>query len=316
MTSVAPPLGTVTDRWELDRLDTDLYRAWCMEGSPLRAFGGQVAAQALAAAATEVAAARPVNSLHAYFVRPGDTRKAIVYRVERTREGRSFSTRRVTALQDGAAILVLQASFHVPEEGIDHAPGSPVIGGPDAHPLGDPPARGGTSDARAIQTAEAQWLQEQSEKFRFELRFQESPTTLVARRGEVADGQRFWLRSRDPLPATAMAHACALTYASDMYLLSTALAVHGLSVRNGGYRASSLDHAIWFHRPCRVDDWLLYEQSSPTSAAGRTYSTGRVFDHDGLLIASVAQEGLVRRSDARSDTTHQARTVNSSNGDR
>ncbi len=283
------PGAAVADLWQLEFIDNGLFRGWCIDGAPMCAFGGQVAAQALAAAGSEVEGGRRAHSLHAYFVRPGDTSRPVLYRVDRTRDGQSISTRQVTAIQSGDAILILDASFHAPESGTSHGPTAPGVPSPYERELRDrdllPPER----------ATEAQWLVDQSAKFRFEFRFWDQPAALLARRGEMTDGQQFWFRSRDRLPDDPLQHACALTYASDLHLLSTALAVHGLSVRTSPIQASSLDHAIWFHRPSRLDEWLLYEQWSPTSASGRTLSTGRIFSAAGHLVATVMQEGLVRR---------------------
>jgi acyl-CoA thioesterase-2 len=258
----------------------------------MRAFGGQVASQALAAAGAEVDPAQRPTSLHAYFVRAGDTTRPITYSAEAVDEGPTSSIRRVTATQSGKAILTLEASFRGPDADEPTWPESPEpVSMPDLEQAADDVSRWAPAGSPA-----AQWLEEQSKRMRFELRFAGIPAFLAGHNGRALRGQRFWLRTLDPLLDAPLQHACALTYVSDLYLVSTALAKHGIGRRRTGVAAASLDHTVWFHRPFRVDEWVLYEQRSPTSAGGRGLSAGRILNQAGEVIATVRQEVLLRVS--------------------
>jgi acyl-CoA thioesterase-2 len=256
---------------ELETLDDNMFRGWCHSGLPQRIFGGAVAAQALVAAGRTIPKDRAVHSLHGYFVRAGDPDYPILYSVERTRDGRSFSTRRVTAMQHGDAIFTLSASFQLAADGPDHQ-----LEMPPAPPVG-PPTKDGLTPGRG--------------------RMRDSPVTRVLDL-RPADGgdpvprrQRFWVRTRRRLDDDPLQHVCALTYISDLSLASTA----SLPYRHEAtMMISSLDHAVWFHRPSRADEWLLFVQHSTNASGGRGLVNGEFFSADGILVASVMQEVLMR----------------------
>jgi acyl-CoA thioesterase II len=250
-----------------------------------RVFGGQVAAQALVAAGRTVAAERVVHSLHGYFVRPGDPRVPIGYRVENVRDGHSFSVRRCVAVQHELPIFFMAASFHRYEEGLDHQ--APV---PDVPPPEELPTMAQRL-ARYPQRL-AVWNQIQRP---IDVRYVGEPGWVApgARRPELR--QRAWMRFDGKLPDDPLVHACALTYASDLTLLDSVLAVHGEVWGPGGFAGASLDHALWLHRPFRADDWFLYDCSSPSASGGRGLATGRMYTVDGQHLATAVQEGLLRR---------------------
>ena len=258
--------------------------------STIRVFGGQVVAQSLMAAARTVDAGRPVHSLHAYFLRPGDPGVPTTYTVNVIRDGRSFATRTVVASQGAEPVFHLSASFHVPEAGIVHQVPTTSVVAADLLPTSDERMAGADEKTRA-------WWDQVRELFPLELRFVDEPVRAQVLRGErPPPRQAIWFRSSQPLGEAPMIHACALTYASDVFLLSTALPPHGLVM--GGpdnVQGSSLDHAIWFHAPFRADDWLLYEMESTWAGDGRALCRGHVFDSGGRLVATVMQEGLLRR---------------------
>jgi acyl-CoA thioesterase II len=236
-----------------------------------RVYGGQIAAQSLAAALRTVR--RPVHSLHAYFVSGADPDRPVRFAVERIRDGRSISNRQVRATQDGLVLFTLSASFHEPAEGVSHAEPMPDVPDPDTLP--------------APQGAEA---------------FEWSSTDLrfVEQWGQAAGGahvasRQVWMRVAEPLPPeNAALQACALTYASDLTLIRTALAPHQAVVERRGITLASLDHSIWFHRPVRADDWMLYSSVSPSASDSRALAVGNLFARDGRLAATVIQEGLLR----------------------
>jgi acyl-CoA thioesterase-2 len=282
----APGLAALLD---LARIDDDVFRAPPRGRTPARIFGGAVAAQALLAAGRTVPGERAAHSLHAYFLRPGDASLPIDLRVDRIRDGGSFTTRQVTAEQDGAATLVLSASFQGPEDGFEHQ--VPRL---DASPPEDLP---GPAEAMAGTEGVAQeWLGRLAGRHPFDFRFDGELPRFAAARGEpAAPLQRFWFRYREPLPDDPLVHTSALAYASDMLLLSTSVAPHGIAIGSPDLVSASLDHAVWFHRPVRADDWLFYDQESSRAAGGRSHCSGRMFDREGRLVASVAQEGMIRR---------------------
>jgi acyl-CoA thioesterase-2 len=266
----------VLDLWRLEPVGRDHFRGWGRNGNLARLFGGQVAAQALAAAGSDLPPGWGPISLQAYFVREGRAEVPVEYRVLRVDE----AVRRVTACQSEQPILILDARFTV-----DGGVLPPARGGEPPEPLWQPGDHG-----------EAAFLEEQARRMPFDVRFAGVPSRIAGLRGEVLRGQRFWFRAGEPLPDLLLPHACALTYISDLFLVSVALARHGLP---GGrpradIQAASLDHAVWFHRPARADDWVCYEQASPTSAGGRALSTGRLLDAAGDLVATVHQEVLLR----------------------
>jgi acyl-CoA thioesterase-2 len=259
--------------------------------STVRVFGGQVAAQALVAAGRTLPVPRPVHSLHAYFLRPGDPGQPTTYEVTALRDGRSFTTRTVAAKQAGETVFHLSASFHEPEPGIVHQGPTASVVSADLLPTSDERMADADDQTRA-------WWSAVRDIFPLELRFVDEPVRARVLRGErPPPNQRIYLRSPDRLSDDPLEHVCALTYASDVFLLSTALPPHGLVM--GGPRnvhGSSLDHAMWFHAPFRADEWLLYEMESSWAGSGRALCRGHVFDATGRLVATVMQEGLLRRS--------------------
>jgi acyl-CoA thioesterase-2 len=278
---------------DLARIDDDVFRAPARGRTPARVFGGAVAAQALLAAGRTVPGERAVHSLHAYFLRPGDAARPIDLRVDRVRDGGSFTTRQVTAEQAGAATLVLSASFQGPEDGFEHQ--VPRLDAPPPDGLPDP--RGAMAGAEEVVQ---DWLDRLADRHPCDFRFDGELPRAAAARGEgAAPLQRFWFRSREQLPDDPLVHTCALAYASDMLLLSTSVAPHGIAIGSPDLVSASLDHAVWFHRPVRADDWLFYDQESSWASGGRSLCSGRMFDRDGRLAVSVVQEGMIRRRAAR-----------------
>ena len=247
-----------------------------------RVFGGQVLSQALLAASRTVPAERLVHSLHGYFLRPGDPGQAITFTVERLRDGRSFSARRVQASQLGAPILSMIASFQVEDVGLDHAVAMPAVPGPEELPttaerlagIEDPAAHYWSTqravDVRHVGSAVYTGVEEQ------------------------VGAQAVWLRAAGTLPDDQALHRAVLAYASDHTMLEPVMRRHGVAWATPGLRAASLDHAMWWHRPVRADEWLLFDQSSPSASGARGLSQGHFFTRDGELVATVAQEGMLR----------------------
>jgi len=272
---------------DLETIEDGLYRGRQPDTALQRVFGGQVASQALVAAARTVEPDRPVHSLHAYFLRPGDTAVPIVYDVERTRDGRAFSTRRVVARQHGRSIFYMSASFQLPEDGLEHQDPMPQVASPDECPeLGDVLA---ALSGRPREDWDREWAA-------LDVRYAGDSGPRDAHREPVS---RVWLKSSSALHGEHQSpdpvlHAAVLTYASDLTLLSAAVMPHGTYIGDPRLEPASLDHAMWFHRPFRADQWLLYDQVSPSASGGRGFATGRLFTADGRLVASAVQEGLVR----------------------
>jgi acyl-CoA thioesterase-2 len=265
---------------DLEQLELNLFRGISPPHSPTRVFGGQVAGQALVAAGRTVEPERAVHSLHSYFLRPGDPRVPIVFDVERVRDGRSFTTRRVRAVQHGEVIFTLGASFQLPQRGVEHAepPPSGVPAPEDLPDLGEW-LRGERTFLSGVPRP-------------LDLRFVEAPL-WTSRRGPATDQpQRVWMRADGTLPHDPMLHVCLLTYASDLTLLASVLAPHPLPMSQ--VAMASLDHAMWFHHPFRADEWLLYECRSPSASGSRGLATGRFFTRDGRLVVTAVQEGMVR----------------------
>ena len=273
---------------DIEDLDTNLFRGRQPDTDRQRVFGGQVAAQALIAGIRTVDPAYAVHSLHSYFLLPGDTAVPIIYDVERLRDGRSFATRRVVARQHGRAIYYQTVNFQRFEEGFEHQDGMPSVGRPED----------GFSFAElaAQRTSEGE---ENGEDFMKEwaaldVRYLgNSAHNLTDDPSRPARAQ-LWIRVNGDLGADPHQHTAAFTYASDMTLLGAALVPHGVYVTSKGMQPASLDHTIWFHRPFRADEWWLYDQWSPSAQGARGLSIGRVFTQDGRLVATVAQEGLIR----------------------
>lgn len=274
---------------EVERLEVDLFRGRQPDTSFQRVFGGQVAAQALRATWHSVDGDLAVHSLHSYFLRPGDTAVPIVYDVERIRDGHSFATRRVVARQHGQSIFYLTASFQVAEAGFEHQDRMPDVADPESCPLVADVLRDHSGGGKeAVDTWEREWAA-------LDVRYAGDSR----RGGGLSDrGQpartRIWLKAAGPVPPDNPTNTCVLAYASDLTLLGVSLVPHGLIISSPEVQPASLDHSMWFHRPCQTDDWMLYDQHSPSASGARGFAVGRVFDRSGTLVASVAQEGLIR----------------------
>jgi acyl-CoA thioesterase II len=282
---VATALEDLVELLDLEPIEVNIFRGVSPDDDRQRVFGGQVAGQALVAAARTVGADRLVHSLHAYFLRPGDPTVPILYEVDRIRDGQSFTTRRVVAIQHGRAIFNLQASFHAVEPGFDHQ--FPM---PDVPPAEELP----TFRERIAPYADlmGDWFDRPRP---IDLRHVDAPPLGSPASRELGrSAQRVWLRADGRLPDDPLLHTCVLTYASDMTLLDTAVLPHGVSWHDGKVMMASLDHAMWFHRPFRADEWLLYDQDTPSSSAARGLSRGSIYTADGHLAVSVTQEGLIR----------------------
>jgi acyl-CoA thioesterase II len=271
---------------DLEPLEVNIYRGQNRDIGSGRVFGGQVFAQALVAARRTVEGAREAHSVHGYFILPGDLKAPIVYFVDRLRDGNSFTTRRVTAIQHGQAIFNLSASFHVDEPGLEHQDEMPEVASPETL------------------TSELEMIREMAERIPEPLRpvlTQERPidfrpvVALDPFSPKPAPAVRhIWFRSIGALPDEPILHQAVLAYASDHGLLPTALQPHGVSFRTPGMQLASLDHSLWMHRPFRADEWLLYATHSPAASGARGFVRGSIYTQDGTLVASVAQEGLMR----------------------
>src|SRR5450755_1132547 len=269
----------------LERLEMNLFRGESRDiGSP-QVFGGQVLGQALVAA-TATAEGRVVHSLHAYFLRRGDFNAPIVYEVDRAMDGKHFSSRRVVAIQHGRQIFNMSASFQLAETGLDHQIPMPDVPQPESLPDVESYYR---ETAHQLPAAARRMLEQ---KRPFEFRPVQRPDYL--RREKSAGLKYIWFRAVDALPDDEALHRSLLAYVSDFHLLDTALKPHALSMASGKLQVASIDHAMWFHRSVRVDDWLLYAIDSPSASGARGFTRGSVFARDGRLVASAAQEGLIR----------------------
>ena len=275
----------------LERLEMDLFRGQSRDiGSP-QVFGGQVLGQALVAA-TATVEDRTVHSLHAYFLRRGDFNSPIVYEVDRALDGKHFSSRRVVAIQHGRQIFNMSASFQLPETGLDHQISMPDVPLPETLPDVESHYRG---IADQLPAAVRRILEQ---KRPFEFRPVQPPDPL--RQAKSAPLKHIWFRAVDKVADNEALHRCLLAYVSDFHLLDTALRPHGVSMISPQLNIASIDHAMWFHRSVRVDDWLLYSIDSPSASGARGFTRGSVFSRDGRLVASAAQEGLIRvREEAR-----------------
>jgi acyl-CoA thioesterase-2 len=277
----------------VERLEYNLFRGISGDiGSPV-VFGGQVLGQALMAAAATVDPSRRVHSLHAYFLRPGDKKARIVYDVERIRDGGSFTTRRVVAIQHGQPIFNFAASFHLEEDGARHQQAMPAVCGPE----------GLSSEQEMRRQALPRLPENRREALRIETAIEirhVEPFDLL----DPAPGPTFansWVRAADRLPDDPVLHEAILAYASDFGLLRTALTPHGLSFLQPHVQVASLDHAMWFHDRFRIDEWLLYAMDSPAAGGARGFCRGSLYAQDGRIVASVAQEGLMRIRKQRQD---------------
>lgn len=277
-------LDLLIDLLDLETIEVNVYRGKHPAEERQRTFGGQVAAQALMAAGRTVERGR-VHSLHSYFLRPGDPRIPILYEVDRIRDGRSFTTRRVVAVQHGRAIYNMQASFHTEEVSLEHQVAMPIVPGPETvAPLLDRiKAEWGNAD---------EWSKRDhpiDQRFLGELPW--SPDRDKEPRG------RTWIRADGTLADDPLLHACVVTYASDMSLLDSVLAPHSVRWDDGSFMVASLDHCMWFHRDVKADEWMLYDTDSPIAHGGRGLARGFLFNQAGELCVSMVQEGLTRRVD-------------------
>lgn len=281
---------TLIDILNLERVEQNLYRGESPDVGWQRVFGGQVIGQALVAAQNTVEEGRVVHSLHGYFMRPGDPSVPIVYDVDRIRDGKSFTTRRVVAIQHGKAIFSMSASFQIIEDGLEHFFEMPEVPKPD-----DLPSEKQLADQfidHAPEGVRKYWQRERP----IELR----PINLehYISNKKLEPKQNIWFRATGKLPDVATLHQAVLAYASDMTLLDTSLFAHGRAVFDPKLQVASLDHAMWFHRPMNMEEWHLYSQDSPNSSGARGFTRGNIYTQDGKLVASVAQEGLIRERDA------------------
>ncbi|QPP05088.1 acyl-CoA thioesterase II [Streptomyces bathyalis] len=285
MTSPAEQLAGLLD---LEQIEINIFRGRSPRENLQRVFGGQVAGQALVAAGRTTDGQRPVHSLHAYFLRPGVPGVPIVYQVERVRDGRSFTTRRVVAVQQGRTIFNLTASFHQPELGIDHQVPMPDVPDPESLPKLADEIRDHLGELPGS-------LERMERRMAFDIRYVER---LRWEAGELRDTEPrsgVWMRAIGSLGDDPLVHTCALTYASDMTLLDAVRIPIEPLWGPRGFDMASLDHAMWFHRPFRADEWFLYQQESPIATGGRGLARGQIFDGEGRLIVSVMQEGLFRK---------------------
>lgn len=283
MTSAIETLLSILD---LEQLEHNLYRGRSPQVGWQRVFGGQVIGQALVAAGRTVEG-RGVHSLHAYFMRPGDPAVPIIYEVDRLRDGGSFTTRRVTAIQHGQPIFAMSCSFQVLEDGLVHQHiDMPAVPPPEDLPGEEEIAR--DYIARAPEGVRKYWSRPRP------LEIRPVDIGLYLRRDRIEPAQYIWVRAVEKLPDDPAIHSCVLAYASDLTLLDSSLVAHGRSVFDRDMQAASLDHAMWFHRPFRADEWLLYAEDSPSASGARGFTRGSLFSRDGRLVASVAQEGLIR----------------------
>ena len=282
MRSAVNDLLTILD---LEKLEENLFRGQSPDAGWQRVFGGQVIGQALVAASRTVEGRAP-HSLHGYFLLAGDPKIPIIYDVERIRDGRSFTTRRVKAIQHGQPIFTLSASFQVDEPGFSHEITMPSVPDPDELP--------NEQDIRArVMPLMPDPVRKYFERERpIELRPVEFKRYMS--REPLEPRFNVWIRATGPLPDDPAIHQAVLAYASDMTLLDSTLVAHGRTVFEREVQAASLDHALWFHRPFRADEWLLYAQDSPFTGGARGFARGSIFTRQGQLIASVAQEGLIR----------------------
>jgi acyl-CoA thioesterase-2 len=269
---------------DLEKIEEDIFRGVSPKARWQRVFGGQVAGQALVAAGRTVPPDRHVHSLHSYFIRPGDPAVPIVYQVDRVRDGRSFTTRRVSAVQHGKIIFSLSASFQLDQPGVDHQSEMPAAPPPES-----------------LRTLEQRYADAPAAASPFQmgprpidLRYVDDPPWEQHLRGARSGLTRVWMRANGRLPDDPLVHVCVLTFASDMTLLDSVLVRHNLAHGIHPMSMASLDHAMWFQRPFRADEWLLYASQSPSASGGRGLATGRFFSQDGRHLVSVVQEGMIR----------------------
>lgn len=281
-----PMLDTLVSLLDMEPLETHLFRGASQDLGFRQLFGGQVLGQALSAASKTVDPSRCANSLHGYFLRPGDARKPVIYQVEPVRDGATFSTRRVMAIQNGKPIFACSASFHIQEEGFSHQQAMPDV----------PPPEALAPDSEVTrQLADLLNDEKRVKMLRdkpIETRAVQVLDPLHPERSEPV--KQVWFKADGQLPDSPALHRYLLAYMSDFSLLTTSLLPHGASIWQPQMQVASLDHAIWFHDEVRLDDWLLYSMDSPWAGGSRGFARGSIYSRDGRLVASVAQEGLVR----------------------
>ncbi|BEH73144.1 acyl-CoA thioesterase II [Edwardsiella tarda] len=275
----------------LEKIEQGIYRGQSEDLGLRQVFGGQVVGQALYAAKQTVDPVRQLHSFHSYFLRPGDIRMPIIYDVEILRDGNSFSARRIKAIQHGHPIFYMTASFQTEEQGFDHQSAMPPAAGPAG-------LASETDIARALQHLIPEAVRE---TFTREQPIEMRPIHFHnPLQGEVGPAQRYvWVRANGELPEDPRVHQYLLGYASDFNFLPTALQPHGKGFLEPGMQVATIDHSMWFHRPFRLDDWLLYAIDSPSASGGRGLVRGQFFDRQGRLVASAVQEGLIRQHPAR-----------------
>ena len=279
-------LADLEHQFALERLEVNLFRGQSRDTGSPQVFGGQVLGQSLMAAHSTIEDDRVVHSMHAYFLRRGDFTKPIVYIVDRSRDGGSFSARRVVAVQDGEQIFTCSVSFQKPETGLEYQFAAPNVPPPeDLAPMTKP----SQAELEKLPEKLRRWL-EIERPFEFRPVQKYNPLAPVA----CEPVRQSWMRAVDKLPDDDQLHHCLLAYMSDYWLLDTSTMPHGSSFLRGNLVMASIDHAIWFHRPARVDDWMLYCLDSPSSSGARGFARGSFYSRSGVLVASTAQEGLIR----------------------
>jgi acyl-CoA thioesterase-2 len=280
------PLNKIIETLDLEEIELNHYLATSPNEGWQRVYGGQVIGQALVAASRTVSTDRSAHSLHGYFLRAGDTDIPILYKVDRIRDGKSFTTRRVVAVQRGQAIFTMSISFQVDEGGLNHQFDMPDIPGPDDLQTED--------EIRQVQSKN--WPKEFQDSFSGSSAIQVKPIEPIdlLNPKPAEPVQRCWMRCGDKLPDDPRIHQCVLAYLSDWSLLDTATRPHAVSFMQDNVQVASLDHAMWFHRPFRADEWLLYDQDSPSASGARGFNRGLIYNQSGELVASTTQEGLVR----------------------
>ena len=280
------PINQIIKTLDLEEIEQNHYLATSPNEGWQRVYGGQVIGQALVAASRTVSPNRSAHSLHGYFLRAGDTTIPILYKVDRIRDGKSFTTRRVVAVQRGQAIFTMSISFQIDEGGLSHQFDMPKVPAPDSLPTED--------ELRREQTKS--WPKEFQESFSGSSAIQVKPVDPVdlLNPKPTQAVQRCWMRCGEPLPDDPRIHQCVLAYLSDWSLLDTASRPHGVSFMQENVQVASLDHAMWFHRSFRADEWLLYDQDSPSASGARGFNRGLIYNQTGKLVASTTQEGLLR----------------------
>lgn len=285
MTNQNNNIDTLLHYFDLEPLELNLFRGQSLDIGTGRIFGGQVLAQSLKAAYLTTSN-HDVHSLHAYFLREGDCNKPVIFEVERVRDGRTFSNRRISAIQNGKTILIMSCSFQKDETGFEHQAAMPDVPGPDE-----------LTEKTLIPIDKIRQLSPRMRRTLttqgpFEFRFVNDVDPFDETTKEPI--KRLWFKARSPLPDDQAIHRTLLTFVSDYHLVSTATLPHGISYLDPRLQFASLDHAMWFHRPLKIDDWLLYDCDSPSASEARGFATGHVFDISGKLVASTAQQGLMR----------------------